>query len=255
MKTLQSRLLFIALLIVGGVLSLLPRQVVERSYDAASGRVVVDTIRRIPIELGLDLRGGSHLALEIDESLIEIEDCAEAMARAERVIRGRMSEMGTTEPVVQRAGECRLIVELPGEGDLERARAIVQRTAFLELRLVESDDRTAALAEVLERATGEAGVPVRGQMPGEYWVPEAMVNAVGEALEGSPARRAVPRSYEVRWGTESMTVGGRAYRPFYLVEGEALVTGDQLVDATSTRDPVNSQPQVQFELTRAAGRA
>lgn len=254
MKTLRSRLLFIALLIVGGALSLLPRSVVERSLDPVSGRVVVDTVRRVPIELGLDLRGGSHLALEVDESLVPVEDCAEAIGRAERVIRGRMSEMGATEPVVQRSGECRLIVELPGDGDLERARSIVQRTAFLELRLVDSIDRTDALSGVLDGALGQRGVLVRGQMPGEYRVPETLVDTVTQLLDGSLARRAIPRAHEVRWGTESTAIGGRTYLPFYLVETEALVTGEHLVDAVSTRDPMNSQPRVQFELTRSAGR-
>lgn len=255
MKTLQSRLLFIALLVIGGVLSLLPRPVVERTLDPDSGRVVVDTVRRVPIALGLDLRGGSHLALEVDQSLGPVEDCADAIVRAERVIRGRMSEMGTTEPVVQRAGECRLIVELPGEGDLERARSIVQRTAFLELGLVDSSDRADALREVLDGVVGERGMPVRGQMPGEYRVPETLVDTVTALLDGSLARRAVPRGHEVRWGTEATAIGGRAYRSFYLVENEALVTGEQLLNAVSTRDPVDAQPRVQFELTRSAGRA
>lgn len=255
MKTIRSRLLLIALLAVGSVLSLLPRPVTERAYDASSGQIVETTVRRIPIELGLDLSGGSHLALEIDDSQIRVEECADAIRRAERVIRGRMSEFGTTEPVVQIAGECRLIVELPGERDLARARSIVQRTAFLELRLVDPDDRSEALAVVLEDATGEPGILMRGEVPGEYWVPERLVDRVDEALGGSPARRAVPRSVEVRWGTESRTLGEREYRPFYLVESRTLVTGENLLEATAARDPITSQPQVQFELTRVAGRA
>jgi SecD/SecF fusion protein len=255
MKTIRSRMLLIAMLVAGSVFFLLPRPVTERSYDPTTGRIVETTTRRIPIDLGLDLRGGTHLALEVDESRAPAADCVDTIEGAERVIRNRVSEFGTTEPLIQISGECRLIVELPGERDPARARAVVQRTAFLELRLVDAQDRFDDLAPALEDAAGQAGSVIRGELPGEYFVPDRHVARLQTALETSGLRRLLPRSLEVRWGTDVIELRGEGHRPLYILQTDALVTGEALVRATAVRDPLTSQPQVRFQLTRAAGNA
>ena len=139
--TMRWRLITIAALVLGSIVVLIPRNVTEREYDPATGRMHDAVVRRIPISLGLDLRGGVHLALEVDESKAAVDDCAEAIRRSERIIRTRIDEFGTTDAVVQVVGDCRLIVELPGLRDAARARAIVQRTAFLEFRLADTRDQ------------------------------------------------------------------------------------------------------------------
>ncbi len=254
MKTIRSRMLLIALLAVSSVLSLLPRTVTERTYDPGSGRMVDARVRRIPIRLGLDLRGGTHFTLEVDSSKAHVADCAQAIDGAARVIRNRVSEFGTTSPVIQVVGGCRLIVELPGERDPARARAIVQRTAFLDFRLVDRQDRFAALEPVVAEATGQAGALARGTTAGEYFVPEPLVARLRTTLESS-IRRVLPATLQMRWGTEVRKIRGKAYRPFYVVSAHAIVTGQDLVSATATHDPLTSRPQVEFELTRAASRA
>ena len=254
MKTLRSRILLIVLLALGSVLSLLPRTVTERMLDPATGQWVEQTARRIPIDLGLDLSGGVHLALELDPRA-RVEDCADAIDGAARVIRNRISEFGTMSPVVQAADGCRLLVELPGERDPVRARTIVQRTAFLELRLVDAQDRFDALAPAVEEATGEADALARGALPGEYLIPERLAADVASALESPGARRLLPSSLEVRWGTNGWDLRGETWRPLYVVRSRPVVTGEELVGATATHDPLTGQPQVQFELTRAGGRA
>ncbi len=255
MKTIRSRMLLIALLALGSVVSLLPRTVTERAYDPDTGHVVETTARRVPIELGLDLRGGTHLELEVDRSRAPKADCADAISGAAQIIRNRVDEFGTLSPVIQVAGDCRLIVELPGERDPVRARAIVQRTAFLEFRLVDAEDRFDRLAASVAEATGETGALVRGAMPGEYLVPERLAEPVESALTSTGSRRLLPSTLEVRWGTEVRQLRGTAYRAFYVVGSDAVVTGEKLVGAISAHDPLTSTPQVQFELTRAAGEA
>ena len=255
MKTIRSRILLITLLATGSLLSLLPRTVTERTLDPDTGQMVAQTARRIPIDLGLDLSGGVHLALELDDAQARVEDCAAAIEGAARVIRNRISEFGTTSPVVQAADNCRLIVELPGERDPLRARAIVQRTAFLEFRLVDGQDRFAALASAVEEATGESNALARGSLPGEYLVPARLAEDVEAALESSGTRRALPPSLEVRWGTGGGDLSEDRWRPLYVVRSRPVVTGEELVSATATHDPLTAQPQVQFALTRAGGAA
>lgn len=255
MKSIRSRILLITLLALGSVLSLLPRTVTERAFDPVSGQMVETDVRRIPIDLGLDLRGGTHLVLEVDRAGAALENCADAVQGAARVIRNRIGEFGTRSPVVQASGACRLVVELPGERDPLRARAIVQQTAFLEFRLLDVRDRLADLATAAAEATGEEEALVRGSRPGEYLVLERSTAAVEAALVEGDDRRAVPSTSEVQWGTETLDFRGDSWRTLYVVRARPVVTGEELVDAKATQDRLTAQPQVQFELTRAGGSA
>jgi preprotein translocase subunit SecD len=143
---LKSRLLIILALVVGSVWALFPRTVVERVKR--NGEFVYDTVKRVPLKKGLDLQGGMHLSLEIDESKGAVADKSEAIDRALKVVRTRIDEFGVAEPVVQKAGNDRIIVELPGIDDPRRAQDVVQKSAFLEFQIT---DETQALEKALPR--------------------------------------------------------------------------------------------------------
>ncbi len=91
-----------------------------------------------PVKLGLDLQGGMHLVLEVDdpEGTWSLEERSDAIDRSERILRNRIDELGVEEPIIQKVGQDRLIVELAGVEDEQRAREIVGTTALLEWRLV-----------------------------------------------------------------------------------------------------------------------
>src|SRR5881409_2854583 len=163
MGKIRQRLYVIGALIVVSIISLVPRNVKMRVRDSVTGAMKDTTVRRVPINLGLDLQGGIHLALEVDQSKGPVPDCADAIQRAERVVRSRIDEFGTTEPVVQLAGRCRLIVELPGEKDPARAKSIIQRTAFLEFRITDMQNLFRDALPEIDRALREAGVQAPGQ--------------------------------------------------------------------------------------------
>lgn len=91
------------------------------------------------IKLGLDLQGGIHLALEVDDpdNTMTAEARADAIDRAERIVRTRIDEFGVEEPLIQKVGADRLIVELAGQQlDQSRAKDIIQQSAYLEWKLV-----------------------------------------------------------------------------------------------------------------------
>ncbi len=90
------------------------------------------------IKYGLDLQGGIHLAMEVNDpdGTLTPEARADAIDRAERIIRTRIDELGVEEPLVQKVGSDRIIIELAGIQDESRAKDIVQQTAYLEWRLV-----------------------------------------------------------------------------------------------------------------------
>ena len=147
MNSLRSRLLLIAAAIGLSVFALFPRStaVKEKRPDGTT----LDTTRRLwPLKYGLDLQGGMHLALEIDESKGAVADKKDALRRALKTVRNRIDQFGVSEPVVQQAGNDRIIVELPGIDDQQRAQDVVQKSAFLQFQIT---DKSNALEKSLPR--------------------------------------------------------------------------------------------------------
>lgn len=97
-----------------------------------------DRLKEGAIQLGLDLQGGMHLVLELDESDRSFtgEEQSDAIDRALEIIRNRVDEFGVSEPLIQKVGNERIIVELPGIQDEDRAKSLVQQAAYLEFQLV-----------------------------------------------------------------------------------------------------------------------
>lgn len=83
------------------------------------------------IRLGLDLQGGMRLVLEAEE-VPGVEVTPEKVDAAMRVIQHRVDALGVAEPVLQRQGAKRIIVELPGLRDPQRAKEMIGKTALLE---------------------------------------------------------------------------------------------------------------------------
>ncbi|HEX6749759.1 MAG TPA: protein translocase subunit SecD [Longimicrobium sp.] len=111
-----------------------------------------------PITLGLDLQGGAHYAMEIDESrtVLTPEARRDAIDRALKVVRIRVDELGVSEPVVQKAGEDRIIVELAGRTDQSRAKEVLQKSAFLEFKIVRPTSELQGLLPRMEAAVAAA---------------------------------------------------------------------------------------------------
>ncbi|HUL49052.1 MAG TPA: protein translocase subunit SecD [Gemmatimonadales bacterium] len=158
MQKIRSRLIFTGILAALAIWQLMPTNTTIRVRDAETGRMKDSTVRRVPISLGLDLQGGIHIALEADQSKGPVPDPAEAIRRAERVVRTRIDEFGVTEPVVQVVGGNRLIVELAGEKDPARAKGIIQRTAFLEFRITDMKNLFRDAIPQMDAALRAAGV-------------------------------------------------------------------------------------------------
>jgi preprotein translocase subunit SecD len=90
------------------------------------------------IKLGLDLRGGMHLALEVQDpnGTLTDEQRADYTNQNLEILRNRINQFGVAEPLIQKVGQDRIIVELPGITDEERAKNIIEQQAFLEWKLV-----------------------------------------------------------------------------------------------------------------------
>lgn len=73
-----------------------------------------------------------------DQKLAETQDYA--VSQNITIMRNRVNELGVAEPVIQRQGSNRIVVELPGVQDTARAKEILGATATLEFRMVDTEN-------------------------------------------------------------------------------------------------------------------
>lgn len=301
---LKYRIGIIVALIGISIWALFPRTVVERVKR--NGEFVYDTVRRVPLKRGLDLQGGMHLALEIDESKGAVADKSKAIDNALKVVRNRIDEFGVSEPVVQKAGNDRIIVELPGIDDPQRAQDVVQKSAYLEFQIT---DETQALEKALPRldaavkdakvnvatatapgarkdtsaglqslfttdtskkadsaktdsaaAVGTVGGPgafskliQQGAMTGEYLVAQSDVPLMSQYLSLPAVQAALPPAKVVRWGSDTLSVSGRIYRPLYVLDAKPIITGEYLTDAKPNTSPTEGNI-VEFQMNNEGAR-
>jgi protein-export membrane protein SecD len=80
--------------------------------------------------------GGDFTLTFTPEYILEMEQ--NALSQTLEILRARVDEFGVAEPVIQRLGDRRVIVELPGVDDVERAKSVIGRTAQLTFHMVDS---------------------------------------------------------------------------------------------------------------------
>ena len=169
-------------------------------------REKLDTLGERPkrmLNLGLDLRGGSSLLLELDVSKLQgNEPLNESMSRAIEIIRNRIDQYGVAETSITKQGDKWIMVQLPGVSNPQRAEELIGKTAMLEFRIVKNDQSIAqeAFAKL-----------------------EATANPFDEDGNLAPEIAAlVPEGYQILRSKE----GGPT-----LVESKVEVTGADLEDA------------------------
>ena len=131
------------------------------------------------IRLGLDLQGGIHVVLKV--KLDEIEEAArgDAVNRAIQVIRNRIDGLGVAEPVIVKQGTDRILVDLPGYTDAERAEELIGQTALLQFKLMESGENANLLISKVDSVIHAYEVAASGAAA------EDIVEETTEATEGT----------------------------------------------------------------------
>jgi len=146
---LKYRVLTIVGLVLVSLFFLFPRNVTQR-VRGADGILRDETVRHVPLQRGLDLKGGTYLALEVDDSkqAIPNDKKADAIERALKTVRSRIEGTGVSEAIVQKEGANRIVVQIPGEEDPQRAQKLVEEQAFLEFKIT---DKSQALDRALPK--------------------------------------------------------------------------------------------------------
>ena len=227
-------------------------------------------LRKGALNLGLDLQGGAHLVYEVDLKDLPETGKADAVDRAIEIIRNRIDQLGVAEPVVQRQGQDRILVQLPGVLDTERAKDIVGRTARLEFKIVKTDAETQGLGARLDAflaarrppaandSTGAAARPftslIRGGYPGMLFVENEDIPKVDQLL--AEARTAIPANTSLCWAREVSDVSGKPGRFLYVLDARVDLNGGHLQNAQYAVgvDPANpSGPGCRLFMTKEGG--
>jgi preprotein translocase subunit SecD len=108
------------------------------------------------MQLGLDLQGGAHIVYKADLSSVESGNEAEVMDGVAAVILNRINPLGVTEPNIQKQGEDRIVVELPGLSVTDKQKERLGRTALLEFR-----------ERVVDEEGNEEWIPAAGTIDGQ----------------------------------------------------------------------------------------
>jgi protein-export membrane protein SecD len=204
-------------------------------------------LREKAIPLGLDLQGGMHLLLEVDRSRLSPAEAADAPDRAMEIIRNRVDQFGVAEPLIQREGENRIAVQLPGLTDRARALDLIGKTALLEFKLVRTPQETqdvlarvdAFLAQRRVLNTGDttlAANPLLSHMVGTG-IGVAVRNQdlpVVESLLATPGVDSIiPVDTEIAWGERDANLGGVTGRELYVLKKTPEMTGGSVANASA----------------------
>ena len=99
-----------------------------------------DRFGRRGLTLGLDLKGGAYLVYEADLSKMDPSQTVDqVMTSVLNKIERRANAFGVKEPIIQRQGENRILVQLPGEKNVDEAKKLIGQVALLEFKETTSD--------------------------------------------------------------------------------------------------------------------
>ncbi len=105
------------------------------------------------LNLGLDLQGGMRIVLGVDDKDLNLtqEQKNHVVETSLEIIRNRVDEFGVTEPSIQRVGDNRIAVSLPGVKDFKRAEKLIGKTALLEFQILgETEELSGIIKEIDE---------------------------------------------------------------------------------------------------------
>lgn len=232
-------------------------------------------VKQQAINLGLDLQGGIHLVLEVDQADLSDDEKTDVVARALEVIRNRIDQFGVSEPIIHREGDWRIVVELPGVQDIERAKGLIGKTARLEFKILESaEDRVGMIEKIDAYLEAQAPAdsaktddPLLGQTADDtpslsryvrafgrdFVVLEDNILTVRDILDRPSVQKLTPPDAQFLWGSKvEEMVDGQLYRVLYYVKRRVEMTGEILSDASVTTGQSfenAGQPIVNFTTT------
>jgi preprotein translocase subunit SecD len=228
--------------------------VVARLREGQNGELALTELRKIPQPIGGQFSATGQFDAEVtragDVFTVTATDAglrdkvSRAVTQSIEVVRRRIDQLGTTEPVIQRQGLDRILLQVPGEKDPQRVKELVGTTAKLEFRLVDQSmrveealaGRPPADSVVLYQETKEGNRVVQ-QVP--YLIQRRAIVTGEELIDAQAAFNAQQAEWVVNFRFNAS--GGRKFaqattenvnRPF------AIVLDNKVVSAPNIREPI-----------------
>ena len=215
----------------------------------------LERAKRNAINLGLDLQGGIHLVMEVDPSELSEDERADVVDRVKEIISNRVDQFGVAEPIIHREGDWRIVVELPGIQEVERAKDLIGKTARLEFKILKPvqergtlldrieahlavtyDDTTDAEPEGLFEEPEEERPSLKRYLlsygDDDWVVSEDDLQKVRQILNQPGVKKLVPTDGTLLWASKAEALSdGRRYRRLYYLEARIEMTGETISDA------------------------
>lgn len=163
------------------------------------------------------------------------------MQQAINTIRNRIDQFGVSEPNIFQAGNTRVVVELPGMSDTQRAKQLLGNTAQLDFRLVLNSVSPEKLPGLLEEARKALKIAEDDTQP----------STIEQLSQWLRDKSKLPKNATIIlrriYGQASSS--GKVISTFpHLVEAHAKLTGDLIEDAQSVQTAENYIPQYSVSL-------
>jgi preprotein translocase subunit SecD len=157
------------------------------------------------------------------------------------VIRNRIDEFGVSEPAITSQGTDRIVVELPGVKEVDRAKDLIGRTAKLEFKMV--DDKSMTMGQIqglvsdIEKTNNLTYKEGKDQKFSEY------VQKINDF-----AKAKIPADDMISFERRQVPGSPETVRVPYLLHAHSEITGDDLQDANVTLNQERGNPEVAFSL-------
>jgi preprotein translocase subunit SecD len=203
--------------------------------------IALKNLKNQTMQLGLDLRGGMYVTVQLDYAAWEkannkrlsAADRADKMAQTMEVLRNKVDQFGLTDPAIRSQGDDRIIMEIPGTSDPENVRRFIQGKGSLTFHMVDEE----GLAAVKTYEAAHPGV---------------LIDAAGN-VKDQEALAVVPKGSVLRGVFKKDAYGLDELKGYTVLKEEIALNGSEIMSAQVARDPVTGQPEVNFLLTNAGG--
>ncbi len=211
-----------------------------KASDKETGKAEIKKTFGNSVRFTLD--EGDKLQIALASSIkTNIEE--QSVGKSIEVIRNRIDEFGVTEPEIIAQGADRIVVQLPGVRDIERAKELIGRTAKLEFKIVDDSVSPATLQSWLEKAKAAGVVYKKGDRFSDY------IKKMNELLVSD-----IPAGHEIAFEKNNAPNGDESMNIPFVIESTPRITGDDLADARVQIDPQKNQPYVSMEFKTAGAK-
>lgn len=222
------------------------------------------------INLGLDLQGGIHMVLRFDynelpaEKLKQYRDSKYTNAQIEKTVQDtvlqqiqrRVNDFEAKEPVIQALGTNQIQIQLPGEKNTNRARALITKTALLNFHIVNETDEMATVYKAIndkyptEFAPFVKAPALRGE---PFRLSVDNYDRVRRVIDKATAAGVIPKDKLLAFGKKPKAFEKQEYH-LYLIDKEPIARGDGLKSSMALPDQQNpGSYEILFTMTNAAG--